>query len=110
MRRENQLRQKKNYRQQHQANIVYLHTGEDKLSKKWTGRELCHNCIDYKKAFDRVWHYCLSRVLKEYNIDNRLIEVIKPLFGEATSAVILKGNAGDLFQTTVGVGQGVSFL
>ena len=20
------------------------------------GKKLCHNCIDFKKAFDRVWH------------------------------------------------------
>ena len=42
-------------------------------------KELYHNFIDFKKAFDRVWHEGLWRVLKEYNIDNRLIEVIKSL-------------------------------
>ena len=69
-------------------------------------KEVYHNLIDFKKAFDRVWHEGLWRVLKEYNIDNRLIEVIESLFGEVTSAVLLNGNAGDFFPTTVGVRQG----
>jgi len=68
--------------------------------------ELFHNFIDFKKAFDRVWHDGLWRVLKEYNIDNRLIEVIKSLYDEATSTVLLNGNVDEFFRTTVGVRQG----
>ena len=52
-------------------------------------KELYHNFIDFKKAFDPVWHEGLWRVLREYNIDNRLIEVIKSLYDEATSAMLL---------------------
>ena len=37
-------------------------------------KELFHNFIDFKKAFGRVWHDGLWRVLKGYNIDNRLIK------------------------------------
>ena len=51
-------------------------------------KELYHNFNNFKKAFDRVWHKGLWRVLKEYNIDNWLIEVITSLCGEATSAVL----------------------
>ena len=66
-------------------------------------KELYHNFIDFNKAFDRVWHEGLWRILKEYNIDNQLIEVIKSLYDEATSAVLINENAGDFFPTTVGV-------
>ena len=45
--------------------------------------KLCHNFIDFKKAFERDWHEGFWRVLKEYNINNRLIEVIKLLYDEA---------------------------
>ena len=38
--------------------------------------QLFHNFINFKKAFDRVWHNGFWRGLKEYNIDNRLICVI----------------------------------
>ena len=65
-----------------------------------------HNFIDFNKAFDRVWHDGLWRVLKEYNIDNRLIEVIRSLNDEATSAVLLNGSVRHFFQKTVGVWQG----
>ena len=51
-------------------------------------KELYHNFIDFKKAFDRVWQEGLWRVLKNTNIDNRLIEVIKSVYDEATSAVL----------------------
>ena len=64
-------------------------------------------------ALDRVWHEGLWRGLKESNIDNRLIEVIKSLYDEASSAaVLLNGNAGDFFPTTVGEGhdKGIHYL
>ena len=51
----------------------------------WHQKELFHGFIDFKKAFDRVWHEGLWRVLKEYNIDNRLLEVIESLYDEANS-------------------------
>ena len=41
-----------------------------------------HNFIDLKKASDGVWQNGLWRVLKAYNIDNRLTEVIGSLYDE----------------------------
>ena len=43
---------------------------------------------------------------KEYNIDNWLSEVIKSLYDEATSVVLLNGSVWDFSRTTVGVRQG----
>ena len=62
-------------------------------------KELFHNFIDFKKAFDHVWHGGIWGVLKEYNIDNRLIQVIKSLYDEATSVVLLNGSVGDITST-----------
>ena len=42
-------------------------------------KELYHNFTACRKAFHGVWHEGLLRVLKEYKIDNRLIEGIKSL-------------------------------
>ena len=64
-------------------------------------KKLFRNFIDYKKAFDRVW-----RVLKEYNIDDRLVEVIRSSYDEATGAVLLNESVGEFFRTTLGVQQG----
>ena len=70
--------------------------------------ELHYNVVDFTKAFDRIWHEDLWRTLKEYNIDkdNRLVEVIKSLYDEATSATLLNGNSRDLCRTTVRARQG----
>ena len=65
-------------------------------------KELYHNFIDFKEAFDRVWYEGLWRILKEYNIDNQLIEITKSLYDEATSAVLQNEMAGDFFPTTAG--------
>eukprot|EP00745_Piridium_sociabile_P015104 TRINITY_DN22265_c0_g1_i7.p2 TRINITY_DN22265_c0_g1~~TRINITY_DN22265_c0_g1_i7.p2 ORF type:complete len:126 (-),score=27.31 TRINITY_DN22265_c0_g1_i7:44-421(-) len=68
--------------------------------------DLYHNFIDFKKAFDRVWHEGLWQVLKNFNFDTNLIEVIKALYADSTSAVLLNNNCGVLFKNTVGVRQG----
>ncbi|WP_419613503.1 reverse transcriptase domain-containing protein, partial [Thiolapillus sp.] len=70
--------------------------------------EVClyHVFIDFKKAFDRVWHAALWATMKKYNISTNLIQVIENLYNKATSAVLFNGSIGDWFQTTVGVRQG----
>ena len=68
-------------------------------------QDLYHVFIDFKKAFDRVWHAALATT-KKYNIGTNLIQVIKNLFNKATSAVLFNGSTGDWFRTTVGVRQG----
>ena len=69
-------------------------------------RDLFHNFIDFKKAFDRVWHDGLWQVMRNFNFDTHLIEIIQALYQDATSAVLLNNNRGDFFKTTVGVRQG----
>ena len=66
-------------------------------------QDLCHVFIDFKKAFDRVWHAALWATMKKYNIIANLIRVIKNLCDKATSAVLFNGSIGDWFRTTVGV-------
>ena len=69
-------------------------------------RELFHNFIDFKKAFDRVWHDGLWQVLRGFNIEEGLVQVIQELYRDASSAVLLNGQIGNFFKTTVGVRQG----
>ena len=66
-------------------------------------QDLYHVFIDFKKAFNRVWHAALWATMKKYNISTNLIRVIKNLYDKATSAVIFNSSIGDWFQTTVGV-------
>ena len=69
-------------------------------------RELHHNFIDFKKAFDRVWHEGLWQVMRSFNIEEGLVKVIEELYNQASSAVLFKGCVGDFFKTTIGVRQG----
>ncbi len=69
-------------------------------------RDLCHNFIDFEKAFDRVWHDGLWHVLREFNIEEGLVQVIHSLYSHSSSAVLLNNQLGEFFQTTVGVRQG----
>ena len=66
-------------------------------------QNLYHVFIDFKKAFDRVWHAALWAAMKKYNINTNLIQVIKNLYSKATSAVLFNGSIGDWFRTTGGV-------
>ncbi len=42
-------------------------------------QDLYHVFINFKKAFDRVWHAALLATMKKYNISTNLIQVIKNL-------------------------------
>ena len=40
-------------------------------------QDLYHVFIDFKKAFNRVWHAALWATMKKYNISTNLIQVTK---------------------------------
>ena len=69
-------------------------------------QDLYHVFIDFKKAFDRVWHAALWTTMHKYNIGANLITIIKSLYEKATSAVLYNGNTWNCFRTTVGDRQG----
>ena len=69
-------------------------------------QDLFHVFVDFKKAFDRVWHAALWSTMKLYNINANLIKVIESLCSKATSAVYYNGSVREWFRTTVGVRQG----
>ena len=56
-------------------------------------QDLYHVFIDFKKAYDRVWHAALWATMKKYNISTNL--VIKNLYSKATSAVLFNSSIGD---------------
>ena len=69
-------------------------------------QDLYHVFIDFKEAFDRVWHEALWATMKIFNINSNIIKVIESLYNKATSAVFFNNNIGEWFRTTVGVRQG----
>lgn len=69
-------------------------------------KHIFHNFIDFKKAFDRVWHKGLWKIMELFNIDNHIIQVIAALYDNSESAVLIDNMYGEFFRTTVGVRQG----
>ena len=61
-------------------------------------QDLYHVFIDFKKALDRVWHAAFWAIIKKYNINTNLIQVIKNLYSKTTSAVFFYGSIGDWFR------------
>ena len=64
-------------------------------------QDLYHIFIDFKKAFNRVWHAAFWATTKKYNISTNCIQVIKNFYDEAINAVLFNSSMGDWFQTTV---------
>ena len=62
--------------------------------------------IDYKKAFDRVWHGGLFAVLQRYGVRQKLINIMRDLYSKAKSCIRLNNNFTEWFETTIGVRQG----
>ena len=69
-------------------------------------KELFHDFIDFKKAFDRVWHDGLWHALCSFGIEEGLVQIMKSLYSSASSAVLLNNNVSNYFRTEVGVRQG----
>ena len=69
-------------------------------------QDLYHVFIDFKKAFDKVWHAAFWSTMRLYNINAHLINAIQNLYDKATSAVCFNDSTGDWFRITVGVRQG----
>ena len=69
-------------------------------------QDLYHVFIDFKRAFDRVWHAVLWATMKKYNISTNLIQAIRNLDNKAISVLLFNGSIGDWFRTTFGVRQG----
>ena len=60
-------------------------------------QDLCHVFIDFKKAFNSIWHAALWATMKKYNISTNLIQVIKNLYNKATNADLFNSSIEDWF-------------
>ena len=69
-------------------------------------QNLYHIFIDFKKAFDRVWHTALWATRRKYNTSANLVRTIEQFYDKAKNAVQMNDSIGEWFRTTVGVKQG----
>ena len=59
-------------------------------------QSLYHVFVDFKKAFNRVWHAALWATMRLYNINDNLIRTTECLYNKATSAVYHDNNIGKM--------------
>ena len=69
-------------------------------------QSLYHVFVDFKKAFNRVWHAALWTTMRLYSINANLIRTIECLYDKVTSAVYHENTIREWFRTTTGVRQG----
>ena len=69
-------------------------------------QNLYHVFMDFKKAFDRVWHAALWATMRKYNISANLVRTIEQLYDKDTNAVQINGSIAEWLRTTYGVRQG----
>ena len=55
-------------------------------------RPLCVLTLDFKEAFDRIWHKYLFTILRSYGFSDAFVERIKHMYNNATSVVQLNGH------------------
>ena len=85
-------------RRRRNRNIV-----DDKHQHAQHQHDLFDNFIDFKKAFDRVWHNGLWCVLRSFNIEEGLVQ---GHYTRISSAILINNQLWEFFRTTVGVRQG----
>ena len=62
--------------------------------------------MDFKKAFDRVWHAAFWAATRLYYINDNLFTTIECLYNKTTRVAYLDNNIGEWFRSTIAVRQG----
>ena len=99
----NQIGFKKNHRTS--DHLLTLKT----VIKKYVtiGKKKIFACfIDFKKAYDSIWHEGLFYKLNKIGISGKPLQLIKDIYKKTKCAVKVKDSATDFFNYTKGVRQG----
>ena len=70
--------------------------------QKW----IYHNFIDFKKAFNRVWHDALRLTMQKHNINQTIVKAIKLLYEHAKSTVRIGDRYSNRFTAQVDIRKG----
>ena len=71
------------------------------------GKNKLFTCfVDFKKAFDSVWHQGMFHKLNKIGINGKLLDLIKNIYSKTKCAVKVNNNITDFFKYTKGVRQG----
>ena len=70
------------------------------------GKKLYTCFIDFKKAFDSVWHEWLLRKLENKDINGKFLEIIKNIYKKPSCAIKINGKITNYMPYNKGVQQG----
>ena len=62
--------------------------------------------LDQEKAYDKIAHDYLWRVLESFGLPASYVNIIKSLYGNASTAIMINGVLSDPYRVTRGVRQG----
>lgn len=85
--------------------IFTLQTLINKYTQK-KSQKLYACFVDFRQAFDRVWHMGLFYKLSKLNINNHFLRIIKNMYGNIKLCTKTQSHHTDLFASHVGVRQG----
>ena len=86
--------------------VLTLKTLHDKYVKQHNNGKIYACFVDFKKAFDSVWHDGLFSKLLENKIGGRFYDLIKNLYSNTQCAVKVSNNRTPFFPYSRGVRQG----
>ena len=70
------------------------------------GQNLYHCFVDFRKAFDSVWHDGLWASLGTFGVGKKLVRVVQTLYEQSTMAVRTRAGLTEWIKTTIGSRQG----
>ncbi len=88
---------------------IYNHTQLARMMMTWSeanGADGAIIALDQEKAYDKIAHDYLWRVLKEFGIPETFVQLIRSLYGNAKTAVMINGILSKPYQIYRGVRQG----
>ena len=70
------------------------------------GSKVFLNFVDYRKEYDRVWHYAIWAELRNYGKDENIARALEQLYAKSTSKARIGTKFSEKFLCSVGVRQG----
>jgi len=85
--------------------VFSLHTLINKYANK-KSQKLYACFVDFRKAFDSVWHHGLFYKLAKLNINNHLLRIIKDMYADNQLCIKVQDKISNFFTSLKGVRQG----
>ena len=77
------------------------------MNKHWSGMQHCTwSFIDYEKAFNKIHHETLWKIMRHYGFQEKYIRLVKMFYSNSKCSVVTEAGNGTWFEVKSGVKQG----